>query len=147
MIQVGDTVVGRVISHHPFGLMVRLIPDDVEAVVDRIANGFPSPDKYPPIGEHIHCKVMHLPERSVRAIDVKYLESRDEEKFELSVRVSLESGVTFNGIDQVNAELCAGRRIIRIEHGNVFAAKMPPTIPEHVTLTIKGASFFVVLDN
>jgi hypothetical protein len=66
-------------------------------------------------------------------------------EIKIGLKFSEEKGIHFFGIEEVNAEINRGKRIVSIEAGDVFMKKQALD-EENVTLTLTGFSISILTE-
>jgi hypothetical protein len=66
-------------------------------------------------------------------------------EIKFGLKISEESGAHFFGIEEVNAELNQGRRVVSIQEGGVLMSKKEFD-EENVTLTLTGFSLKIIIE-
>jgi hypothetical protein len=67
---------------------------------------------------------------------------------EIGIRIDLEKGVAFFGVEEVNQRIAAGARVIELRPGGAIVRKVGAEDGgEDVSLTLAGCQFQVVLED
>ena len=151
---VGETVSCIVKEHHPFGVLVSLERTNLNGVIERIrmrADGYQTPDEYPPIGSVIDAIVLGFRDvsRQVELVlprkePVVGRHDHGEEHIEVGLRVGDDGEIEFFGIECVNEMLAIGKTVTRIEKGRAIMVKTGES-EDFVKVRLKGFSVLVVV--
>jgi hypothetical protein len=154
LLAIGDTVSCIVKEHHPFGLLVSLEQAPLDGVIERIgmaADGFQTPDEYPPIGSVINATVLGFRDYS-RQIELAMLRKCITADRQVSIKKYVEVGLrigddgrlNFFGIDDINEMLTTGNTVVRIEKGRAIMVKSGES-QDSVKMQLRGFSVLITV--
>ena len=155
-IKVGTTVDCCIVQHAPFGVLVTLGTSGLIGIIERVRmhqDGFRTPDDFPPIGSQAKATVLGFRDWSKQielALKKKDSEgpvqTMPEELVEVGLRFSTIGELSFFGLEQTNALIAAGKRVVRVEEGRAIMKKSAES-SDAVTVRFEGFSVLVVLQN
>ena len=65
---------------------------------------------------------------------------------EIGIRIDMEKGISFFGVEEVNRRIAAGSRVLEIRPGGAIMSELGKD-EENVRMTLSGCQFQVVLED
>ncbi len=67
-------------------------------------------------------------------------------KLEMGIRIDMQKGIAFFGVEEVNQRIAAGGKLVEVRPGGAIMSKVEETA-ENTHLTLSGCQFEVVFED